>query len=305
MAKEIITLENLDEFKAAYDNVLDERIPEGVKELSTQYVRITDLETGIYKLTYNGTKYLYHCGKTSTTSHSVAVGAVACLLYVQKYSTTWWEWHYFYSTETSVKKIVVGSTGTSSGTASTLLFPTSSGTRGYYFKSNGTSSAPSWVKLPVPADFGTSGQYLKSSGSNTAPTWASAPTPDYYPIYTHFGTGLTLKGLGDLTSGDTTIGYKVKITSITGTQPPKIYPTAATFCFWYGSIKTEALYVNQNSGAQNVTDLTFAISSSSYLAYMLKNSANNEVSFDDYNAFVICGHTGNYFSMTPPSYCAM
>lgn len=187
-----------------------------------------------------------------------------------------------------------------------IYAPTSSGSSGQYLKSNGSNSAPTWVSLPIPADFGTSGQYLKSSGSDSAPTWAAAPTPEYYPIYTHFGTGITVKGLGDLTQADTTLGYKIKITSITGTQPPKVYPTASTFCFWYGSIKTEVTYVNQQSGSHNVADLIFTIPTSSYLAYMLKNSANNEVSFtNDYDAFAICGQTSSYFSMTKPSYFSM
>ena len=201
---------------------------------------------------------------------------------------------------------VVGTVNGSTTPNKAIYAPTSSGSSGQYLKSNGSNSAPTWVSLPVPADFGTSGQYLKSSGSDSAPVWAGAPAPDYYPIYTHFGPGITIKGLGDLTQASTTLGYKIKITSITGAQPPKVYPTASTFCFWYESIQTEVTYVNQQSGSHNVTDLTFTIPTSSYLAYMLKSRANNEVSFtNDYDAFAICGQTASYFSMTPPSYFAM
>ena len=53
-----------------------------IKEINTQYIRIWDLEPGIYKLTYNGTKYIYYKGSTDTTSLSVGKGTL--LLYVWK-----------------------------------------------------------------------------------------------------------------------------------------------------------------------------------------------------------------------------
>ena len=48
-------------------------IPSGVSTISTQYIRITDLSTGMYKLTYNGNKYIYYYGETDT-SKTLTVG---------------------------------------------------------------------------------------------------------------------------------------------------------------------------------------------------------------------------------------
>lgn len=65
----------------------------GITEISTQYIRITDLAAGVYKLTYNGQKYLYYYGTSSTSySHQVAGGAGAVILFVSLYSTTYRHW---------------------------------------------------------------------------------------------------------------------------------------------------------------------------------------------------------------------
>lgn len=70
----------------------------GIIEISTQYVRITDLASGVYKLTYNGTKYIYYYGISSTSKHTVAGDAGAVVLVVSKYSTTYWHWWYINGT---------------------------------------------------------------------------------------------------------------------------------------------------------------------------------------------------------------
>ena len=108
---------------------------------------------------------------------------------------------------------------------------------------------------------------------------------------------MTIKGLGSITQG-----YKCKITHLSGA--PKVYPTAVTFCFWYGSINTPVLYVDKQYTSCNVTDLTLVISDSSYLAYVLKNASDNQLSTSDIT-FTICGETGQLFSMTPPSYLSI
>lgn len=275
----------------------------GIIELPNQYNRITDLDTGIYKLTYNGTKQLYYYGTTNTLNvHTIATSTAPCLLYVQKYSTTYWHWEYSYA-NSSIRKTIKGWTSTSSGGSSTLYLPSGMGTKGQFLQSNG-ASAPSWVSLYAPTTAGTSGQFLKSSGSG-APVWGDVPAPTFLPIYAHFGAGLTIKGLGELSGSGVTMGYKCKITSITGDQPPKIYPTNHTFCFWYGSINTPVTYVDKQGQLCDVSDLTFLIDAGSYLAYMLKNNANNEVSFYDGCAFTICAYTANMFSMTKAKYYTM
>lgn len=329
MSEKIITLDNLSTFKQKYDEEIAKRIPEGIKELNTQYVRITSLDTGIYKLTYSGTKYLYYYGTTSENKYTIATSTASCLLFVQRYSTTYWHWEYSYASG-SIRKMVKGWTSASSGEVTTLLLPSTMGTSGQYLKTNGSSSSPTWASLYVPATAGTSGQFLKSSGNGApvwadlyapttagnsgqflkssgsgAPVWADPPATAYLPIYCHCGTGLTVSGLGDLTEGETTLGYKCKIKSITGNQPPKVYPTSATFCFWYGSIQTPVTHVDKQYQVCSVTDITFLVGANSYLAYMLKNTSSHELSFNDQDSFTICAPTSSQFSMTPPAYHAM
>lgn len=53
----------------------------GITELTTQYVRITDLEDGIYKWVYDDRKYLYYYGETSTTTSSFTNGDVILIVY--------------------------------------------------------------------------------------------------------------------------------------------------------------------------------------------------------------------------------
>lgn len=86
----------------------------GIAELSTQYVRITDLDPGVYKLTYKGTKYLYYSGTTSTTTHTVVGSTGAVVLTVSKYSTSYWHWWYINGT-TSWATLYYGYTSSSSG----------------------------------------------------------------------------------------------------------------------------------------------------------------------------------------------
>lgn len=89
----------------------------GITEISTQYIRITDLQTGIYKLTYAGTKYIYYSGTTGTSLHTITGGAGAVILTVNKYSTTYWHWYYINGT-TGYETVYYGYTSTSSGATS-------------------------------------------------------------------------------------------------------------------------------------------------------------------------------------------
>lgn len=87
----------------------------GLTEISTQYIRITDLATGVYKLTYNGTKYIYYYGTTNTSYvHTVAGGAGAVILTVNRYSTTYWHWYYINGT-TGYENIYYGYSSTTLG----------------------------------------------------------------------------------------------------------------------------------------------------------------------------------------------
>ena len=100
-----------------------------IKELDSQYVRITDLATGVYKLTYNGTKYIYYSGSNSTSTHAVSDGSSdnSVILVVNKgtsssawpsSSNTYWHWYYINSGSGSHPTIYYGYTTSSSGSQS-------------------------------------------------------------------------------------------------------------------------------------------------------------------------------------------
>ena len=91
----------------------------GIKEISTQYIRITDLAAGVYKLTYNGTKYLYYYGTSNTSNtHTITGSNGAVILHVSKYSTTYWHWWYINGT-TGYESIYYGYTYSSGGSVGT------------------------------------------------------------------------------------------------------------------------------------------------------------------------------------------
>lgn len=140
---------------------------------SDQYIRITDLSTGVYKLTYSGTKYLYYSGTSSTLSCTVVAGTGAVLLYVSRYNSTYWNWFYIngggtggfpyiyfgytssnggnYSSN-SLSSLLTSANlpylnNTRMGTSSKFYAPTTGGTSGYILKSNGATAAPTWEDI--------------------------------------------------------------------------------------------------------------------------------------------------------------
>lgn len=66
-------------------------------ELPDQYVRITDLDSGIYKLTYEGTKYIYYDGATDTKTASYSFVNPFILNVTKKQNTkdseAYWDWY--------------------------------------------------------------------------------------------------------------------------------------------------------------------------------------------------------------------
>lgn len=193
----------------------------GITELSAQYVRITDLDTGIYKLTYNGNKYIYYNGHTSTNYVLVYSGTDPCVLYVQRYVSTTprWEWHYFYASTNAIKKITIGSTSESSGAVSSLVLPTSMGTIGQFLKSNGTGSAPTWAAPSVSLPFDT----WDGSGNSGS---IVLPSGGWYYICQVPGSGILFQAESNYstpaqifeiqTATDTTIAIETSYSSSTG-----------------------------------------------------------------------------------------
>ena len=64
-----------------------------------QYVRITDLDSGIYRLTYEGTKYIYYSGATSSSALDFNLINPIYLYVNKKQAATdgeaYWDWHIF------------------------------------------------------------------------------------------------------------------------------------------------------------------------------------------------------------------
>ena len=94
-----------------------------ITEISSQYIRITDYATGVYKLTYNGTKYIYYNGSSNSNSVSVQGSAGAVILTINRYSTTRWSWSYINCDTYSTMYLGYGNTSTSTGTYQTLTLP--------------------------------------------------------------------------------------------------------------------------------------------------------------------------------------
>lgn len=86
---------------------------EYIKEITTRNIRITDLDTGIYKLT-NNSKHLFYNGSTNT-DYIVILGDIV-ILTVTKYTSvlqTYWTWECVEST--SRAQLYVGETNITTG----------------------------------------------------------------------------------------------------------------------------------------------------------------------------------------------
>lgn len=94
-----------------------------IKEINSMYIRITDYPTGVYKLTYNGTKYIYYNGATSTSTVDVKGSSGAVILTVNRYSTSRWSWSYINTDVNGVMYLGYGQTNTSSGTRNVMTLP--------------------------------------------------------------------------------------------------------------------------------------------------------------------------------------
>lgn len=94
-----------------------------ITEISTEYIRITDLNTGIYKCTYtSGAIKIYYNGSTATdVDNLTSTGYLGeNLLYVSKEGTKWTWW--CYNTANAVgARLRFGTTTTSSGTRDVLV----------------------------------------------------------------------------------------------------------------------------------------------------------------------------------------
>ena len=133
-----------------------------IKEINTQYIRIWDLDVGIYKLTYSGTKYLYITPTGTQTVTILAPNGVilivsSCAVADGRIAKSWiipsmvrYEYSYQgYIDNTgyqitrygSIFSCVDNCNGSKNNTS--IFAPTSAGSSGQVLVSNG-SGAPSW-----------------------------------------------------------------------------------------------------------------------------------------------------------------
>lgn len=131
-----------------------------IKEINTQYIRIWDLDVGIYKLTYNGTKYIYYNGASGTQTRSLNTGVA--LLQITNNESGQKSWFTIYTGPYNGS--YYGKTSSTSGeftqtynfspiyrvNKSTLVAdifaPTTAGSSGQVLISNG-SGAPVWENI--------------------------------------------------------------------------------------------------------------------------------------------------------------
>ena len=136
-----------------------------IKEINTRYVRIWDLDVGIYKLTYNGNKYLYYDGSSSTNSVNIYSGTQILKIWAcgnsKNYECT--------SGHSNGGIVITGQTFQNSGNFHFTY-------NGGYIKTINGSGLQYLETIYVPTTAGTSGQVLVSNGSYNAPTWSS----DFY-----------------------------------------------------------------------------------------------------------------------------
>ena len=153
-----------------------------IKEINTQYIRIWDLDVGIYKLTYYGHKYIYYNGDTSTSS--IYVGSGITFLYV-------WA--------TQDKKVWLCDKADNSSSL-VVCSGNTSGTSGVYKENYKLSPIPSANDstqvsgIYAPTTAGSSGQVLVSNGSGE-PSWSSdIPTKTYVDNAINNAIGNVLNG---------------------------------------------------------------------------------------------------------------
>ena len=261
-------------------------IPNGITEISTQYTRITDLSTGVYKLTYNGTKYLYYNGTSSTSTNTIAGGKGAVILTVNRYSDTYWHWYYI-NGSTGYETIYFGYTSSSSGSTSSkplnsLLTSISSYVKdNLTYSTSGTTYALSAYqgyqldqnkqdKLPTTT---TAGKVLKSTSTAGVMEWGDVgQTTETDPVF-------SASASAGITSSDITNWNNAKINSI-GTNYIR-YENGIQICWgtqFPSSVGTsrQAVAFAQPFVDTNYALLTTAIyNGSPYTQYMLEYTSNN------------------------------
>ena len=94
-----------------------------ITEISSSYIRITNYPTGVYKLTYNGTKYIYYYGEGGSQTIQVKAALGSVMLTINQHSTNYWTWYYITS-DSGISYLCYGYCTTASGMYRTMALPT-------------------------------------------------------------------------------------------------------------------------------------------------------------------------------------
>lgn len=94
-----------------------------IKEIDSMYIRITNYPTGVYKLTYNGTKYIYYYGEGGSQTIQVKAASGSVMLTINQHSTNYWTWYYITS-DSGISYLCYGYCTTASGMYRTMALPT-------------------------------------------------------------------------------------------------------------------------------------------------------------------------------------
>ena len=130
-----------------------------IKEINTQYIRIWDLDVGIYKLTYAGQKYIYYNGASGTQTRQLNSGVSLLQIVNNENGTKSWFTIYTGPFNGSYYGKTTSTTGEFTQTYNFSPI----------YKVNNSTLVE---KIYAPTTAGSSGQVLVSSGSG-APTWSS------------------------------------------------------------------------------------------------------------------------------------
>lgn len=108
------TLDSFGDVENALANLPSGDSSGGITEISTEYIRITDLTSGVYKLTYNGVKYLYYRGTSSTSSLNVP-SLDECIIIISKVNSNIWNWYFIIGTQANYRPVLYSGYTTSTG----------------------------------------------------------------------------------------------------------------------------------------------------------------------------------------------
>ena len=154
-----------------------------ITEISSSYIRITNYPTGVYKLTYNGTKYIYYYGEGGSQTIQVKAASGSVMLTINQHSTNYWTWYYITS-DSGISYLCYGYCTTASGMYRTMALPTAV---------NGTLATTALATTSV-SGLMSSADKTKLNGLKSAGEWTVANVTSNYWKYSYSSSTAQAKG---------------------------------------------------------------------------------------------------------------